>query len=387
MLDMAKFKIKRRKLLFQSVAVIMSGIGIYLLKLFSGSSEKNKDQISTSKIEDSKMILQKFPLGFQWPTQEPFLFCVHHLDNYPEGNGKMGIDSPKLIGRNIGSDFEEKDGFRMYHGDHVPGFPVHPHRGFETVTVVRKGYIDHSDSLGAAGRYGEGDTQWMTAGRGVQHSEMFPLLHTKRKNKVELFQIWLNLPRAKKMVEPHFTMFWNEKIPQIKLDSGKVNLTLVAGKFDGHKSLSPPPDSWASDEKSEVAIWLFKMKKDGQITLPLSSPDVHRTLYFFEGSSLEINNEVLRASTGAMLRADKPTVVKANYDDVEFLILQAMPIGEPVVQHGPFVMNTREEIFQTIQDYQRTQFGGWPWKQDDMVHGDVIERFAKYPNGKLERPT
>lgn len=333
------------------------------------------------------MIIQKFPLGFQWQTQEPFLFCVHHLDHYPEGNGKMGINSVNLGGRNIGSDFEEKDGFRMYHGDHVPGFPVHPHRGFETVTIVRKGFVDHADSMGAAGRYGEGDTQWMTAGRGVQHSEMFPLLHTKQKNTLELFQIWINLPSYKKMSDPHFTMFWNEKIPQISLDSGKANLTLIAGVYDNNAALPPPPESWASDSKGDVAIWLFKVKKGGTVSLPKASSEARRTLYFFEGTSLDVAGEKLNSSFGATLKADTTTEVKAIDSDVEFLILQARPIGEPVFQHGPFVMNTPEEIISTIQDYQQTQFGGWPWSSDDMVHGDVIERFAKLPNGKIEKPS
>jgi redox-sensitive bicupin YhaK (pirin superfamily) len=93
----------------------------------------------------------------------------------PQGNAQFGPDA-SLAGRDIGSDFEGKDGWRMYHGDVVPGFPQHPHRGFETVTIVRAGYIDHSDSLGAAARFGMGDVQWLTAGAGVVHSEMFPLL-------------------------------------------------------------------------------------------------------------------------------------------------------------------------------------------------------------------
>ncbi|MCB0663557.1 MAG: pirin family protein, partial [Saprospiraceae bacterium] len=112
-------------------------------------------------------ILSVKQLGFPWETSDPFLFCVHHEDFYPKGNGNMGLDPSYLKGRNLGNDFQTKDGFRMYHGETVPGFPAHPHLGFETVTIARKGFIDHSDSLGAAGRFGEGDVQWMTAGKGV----------------------------------------------------------------------------------------------------------------------------------------------------------------------------------------------------------------------------
>lgn len=103
--------------------------------------------------EPKKIILKTEPLGFQWPTQDPFLFCAHHEDYFPAGNGQMG-PAVSLIGREIGNDFIIKDGFRMYHGKEVPGFPGHPHRGFETITMVRKGWVDHADSIGAAGRYG-----------------------------------------------------------------------------------------------------------------------------------------------------------------------------------------------------------------------------------------
>src|SRR6476659_9616818 len=135
-------------------------------------------------------VLQEIPLAFQWPTLDPFLFCVHHLDMYPVGNGQYGPDPASLAGREIGNDFEPVDGWRMYHGATVPGFPQHPHRGFETVTLARKGFIDHSDSLGAAARFGEGDVQWLTAGAGILHSEMFPLLKNDQPNPAELFQIW-----------------------------------------------------------------------------------------------------------------------------------------------------------------------------------------------------
>src|SRR6478752_4678465 len=164
-------------------------------------------------------VLSVKPLGFPWETQDPFLFCAYHDDAYPKGNGKMGPAVP-LAGRDIGQDFSRKDGWSMYHGDTVPGFPGHPHRGFETVTFVRRGLIDHSDSLGATARFGRGDTQWLTAGRGIVHSEMFPLVDPDAPNPLELFQIWLNLPAADKMAEPHFVMLWGNTIPrQIVQDS------------------------------------------------------------------------------------------------------------------------------------------------------------------------
>src|SRR5438445_9901225 len=154
-------------------------------------------------------VLRVQPLGFPWQTQDPFLFCVHHDDAYPAGNDQLG-PAVSLAGRELGQDFAGKDGWRMYHGERVPGFPGHPHRGFETVTVVRRGLIDHSDSLGAAARFGGGDVQWVTAGRGIVHSEMFPLLEQGADNPLELFQIWLNLPAASKMAAPYFTMYWSE---------------------------------------------------------------------------------------------------------------------------------------------------------------------------------
>ena len=162
----------------------------------------------------SSPILETAPLGFQWPTLDPFLFCVHHDDAYPEGNDAFGPKA-SLAGRDLGQDFAGKDGWRMYHGEVVPGFPQHPHRGFETVTVTRQGLVDHADSLGAAARYGEGDVQWLTAGRGIQHAEMFPLLREGEPNPMELFQIWLNLPAADKMVPAHFSMLWADTIPRL----------------------------------------------------------------------------------------------------------------------------------------------------------------------------
>jgi redox-sensitive bicupin YhaK (pirin superfamily) len=343
-----------------------------------------KSLFKTNK--ETSMIKQIIPIDFQWPVQEPFLFCVHHLDQYPAGNKNLGLDAKYFSGRNMGSDFEIKDGFRLYHGQDIPGFPVHPHRGFETITIVRKGYVDHADSLGAAGRYGEGDVQWMTAGSGVQHSEMFPLLHQDQKNTVELFQIWLNLPRKNKMVPADFKMLWANQIPKIQKDT-KVEVSLISGEYDGQKYNNSPKNSWASEAENEVNIFLVKMKKDGVFKFPKAKSNTNRTLYFFEGQEISVNQTKISQKQALLIDSQNDLNVTAHSDNVEFLYLEAKPIGEPIVQHGPFVMNSKAEIMQTINDYRQTEFGGWKWPRHDMIHGNKIEKFAKYPNGKIEKPS
>jgi hypothetical protein len=134
----------------------------------------------------SSAIISQSRLGFPFACDSPFLFAVYHLDKYPPGGKNLGPDPRLLRGRNIGSDFGNPAGWSMYHGDQgVPGFPKHPHRGFETITVTRRGLVDHTDSLGNGGRFGFGDAQWMTAGSGISHAEMFPLLDQKNDNILE----------------------------------------------------------------------------------------------------------------------------------------------------------------------------------------------------------
>jgi hypothetical protein len=334
------------------------------------------------------VLLSKRPLGFYWETIDPFIFCVHHNDFFPKGDAEMAPDPSLLRGRNIGSDFNIKDGWRMYHGDKIPGFPVHPHRGFETVTIVRNGFVDHSDSLGAAGRYGNGDVQWMTAGAGIQHCEMFPLLNRDKDNHTELFQIWLNLPAKNKMVKPHFAMLWGETIPEYRNTdkSGKLTTAkVIAGTIEGIKAPDPAPDSWASDTDNEAGIWTVKMEPGAEWTMPPASGKVRRTIYFFRGDKLTIEGNTLEANTSAEVRCNTPLLIVNGTKESELLILQAKPIAEPVVQHGPFVMNTEAEIRQAFTDYRSTQFGGWPWPRHDNVHPRDAGRFALHADGRLEK--
>ena len=324
-----------------------------------------------------------YKLGSPWVTQNPFLFCVYHLDHYPKGNGKMGPATP-LDGRNLGNDFVEKDGWRMYHGDKIPGFPAHPHRGFETVTFVLKGMVDHADSNGAAGRYGNRDVQWMTAGSGLQHSEMFPLLNENQDNPFELFQIWLNLPSEKKFVNPYYKMLWGETIPRITLADGnqkKTEIDIIAGVIGDTAAPLPAPDSWAANPENEVAIWHILMEENANWEIPVTSEMVNRSLYFFEGETISLNNINVEPNHVAELNTSLSVTVQNGNQRSRLLLLQGNPIHEPVVQYGPFVMNSREEIQQAFHDFQQTRFGGWPWPRQDMVHDKNRGRFARFDNG------
>lgn len=336
-----------------------------------------------------EVVKQTEPLGFQWKVLDPFLFCVHHDDPYPQGNSQLG-PAASLAGRNLGQDFDTANGWRMYHGQVVPGFPSHPHRGFETVTVVRRGLVDHSDSLGAAARYGGGDVQWLTAGKGIVHAEMFPLLDRSGPNPLELFQIWLNLPASDKFADPHFSMFWRDGIPRrlVKDSAGKTtDVTVIAGQFGDATPLAPPPKSWANRADADVAIWTLRLDPGARIKLPAAAQGTSRKLYFFRGAQLKIGAFELPAAHAAEVRPDLALELENGSSEAEILLLQGRPIGEPIVQSGPFVMNSRAEIQRAYSDFRSTRFGGWPWPSDDPVHGEAASRFARHADGRTERAT
>ena len=328
-------------------------------------------------------VLDVVDLTFPWPGTDPFIMTVHHVDHYPAGNEVQGPAAP-LLGRRLGADFSYRDGWSMYHGIRVPGFPQHPHRGFETVTVVRRGYVDHSDSLGATARYGHGDVQWLTAGGGIQHAEMFPLVATDGPNELELFQIWFNLAPDDKMVPAHFGMLWSEDIPTLTFDDGRVRVEVVAGVLDGHVPPPPPPNSWASRPGTEVAIWVIELDPGGTWTLPRASAGLNRVLHVAAGDEVTVAGTAVTRSQAVRLRSDQPATVTNTGGPAELLLQQGRPIGAPVFQMGPFVMNTPDEISQAVADYRRTGFGGWPWSTREPVHPRHQGRFALHADGRVE---
>ena len=334
-----------------------------------------------------KVVLGIQKLGFQWQTEDPFIISMYHKDNYPEGNDEQGPNT-SLAGRNLGEDFTLREGFRMYHGTTVPGFPAHPHRGFETVTVVLEGFVDHFDSKGSSGRYGEGDVQWLTTGNGCQHTEMFPLVYKDKPNPLELFQIWLNLPAKSKSAEPEYKMLWAEDIPVVEsmnTKGKKTTIKLIAGSINEIDSLEPNSASWANDKSHHVSIYHIHMEPEATLTLPAISETLNRNLYFYDGESISIGGENIPSSNRVKLAGNQEIIITNGNKDSYFLLLAGEPIGEPVVQYGPFVVTTEQELRDTFREYQQTQFGGWQWGRLDPVHERDAGRFARYADGRVEK--
>jgi len=334
------------------------------------------------------MKIQKIQkIGFQWEMEDPFLFCAHHKDDFPIGDKNQAVGIP-LTGRNLGSDFSGRDGFSMYHGETVPGFPKHPHRGFETVTIVLKGLVDHFDSNGSSGRYGNGDVQWLTTGSGCQHSEMFPLIDQENGNTAELFQIWLNLPAKDKFANPAYKMLWSEEIPHIQIANQKnemATISLISGSLSGSKSLSPGTSSWANSPENHVGIFLIHLEPEAGFTLPAVSKTMIRNLYFYKGNDvIIIEDKAIQSSNRIKLSGSDEIIIANGKSESFLLLLEGEPIGETVVQYGPFVMNTEKEIHDAFTDFRNTQFGGWPWDRTDPVHERNVGRIAKYADGTIE---
>ncbi|CAE7514214.1 PRN1 [Symbiodinium sp. CCMP2592] len=330
-------------------------------------------------------IIREEAMSFPFDCESPFLFAVYHLDHYPPGKPDM-TPNASLKGHRMGADFGHPSGWNMYHGEEIPGFPKHPHRGFETITVTRRGWVDHTDSLGNAGRFGGGDVQWMTAGAGISHAEMFPLLNQDSENVLELFQIWINLPKRSKMVEPSFKMLWAEDLATVHQADG-TEIALIAGSLPGFGSPpAPPPNSYASDPASDVMVLTLKIPAKGSWTLPAYAgagvSGLNRNAYIHTGTKSKIGGQVIHGQKRLKLRPDADTEIAAEDGPIEVLVLQGRDIGEPVVQHGPFVGNSREDISKAFRDYQTTEFGGWPWKSSALAHGPERPRFAKYASGE-----
>ncbi|MBE94857.1 pirin family protein [Marinobacter sp.] len=228
------------------------------------------------------------------------------------------------------------------------GVGQHPHRGFETVTVVYSGELEHRDTSGAGGLIGEGDVQWMTAGAGIVHEEFHSQQFTEQGGLLDMVQLWVNLPASAKDTPAAYQTLLNENIPRVSLEDDGGTLRVIAGEYLEHKG---PANTF-----TPINVWDLRLEPGARVNLPV--PEGYTTLVAVLNGSVQINEtDILRDAELASLDREGQEVVLESNNDARLLVLSGEPIDEPVVGYGPFVMNTEGEIKQAMLDFQSGKFG------------------------------
>jgi len=228
------------------------------------------------------------------------------------------------------------------------GVGAHPHRGFETVTIVYQGEVEHRDSTGAGGVIGPGDVQWMTAAAGLVHEEFHSPAFAQRGGVLEMVQLWVNLPARDKMVRPGYQGIVRADIPELALADGAGRLRVIAGEFDGRRG--------PARTHTPIDVWDIRLAAGARVTLPLTPG--HTGVLVVLGGTVQVNGDaVLRDAQWAQFARDGTAIqIEAN-NDAKLLFLGGEPILEPIAGHGPFVMNTKAEILQAFEDFEAGRFG------------------------------
>ncbi len=271
---------------------------------------------------------------------------VRRVRGLPASDG-AGVKLNRIIGQRA---LEMLDPFLMLDefgsdsaGDYIAGFPDHPHRGFETVTYMLNGRMRHRDNAGNEGLLESGSVQWMTAGRGIVHSEMPEQDHGLMRG----FQLWVNLPAKDKMTTPRYQDIAPERIPDVEPAAG-VRVRVVAGEMFGVRG----PISGVATEPVYLDIAL---QAGAKVSTPL--PENHNAFaYVFEGEGVRLDDEQLARGELAVLSAGDSVKLAANDKPARVLVVAGKPLNEPVAKYGPFVMNTPEQIVQAIRDFQTGNF-------------------------------
>lgn len=231
--------------------------------------------------------------------------------------------------------------------DRPRGVEQHPHRGFETVTIVYDGEVEHSDNAGNSGKIGPGDVQWMTAGRGILHEEMHGRDFTARGGTLEMIQLWVNLPAKNKMTDPAYQELTAARIPVIALPDDAGTLRVIAGDYNG--------TSGAARTFTPINVFDLRLKAGGVTTLSL--PDGFTTMALVLRGSVQVNGlKTLQPRDLALFELSGSDILLEAAEDSAILLLNGAPIDEPIAGYGPFVMNTQDEIRQAFDDFRAGRF-------------------------------
>ena len=229
--------------------------------------------------------------------------------------------------------------------DHPHGVGEHPHRGFETVTIVYEGRLAHRDSAGNSGVIGAGDVQWMTAASGIVHEEMHEKTWAKKGGTLHAIQLWVNLPQAHKMSAPAYQTILRGDIPTVDLDGGE--LRVIAGTFRGR----------TGPARTFTAVELYDLKLSAGRTVHVTVPEGHNTSVFVLQGRASANGTEAGEAELIVCKQNGTQVAIEAFADSKLLIMSGTPINEPIARYGPFVMNTKTELIQAVQDYQAGKMG------------------------------
>ena len=231
--------------------------------------------------------------------------------------------------------------------EHIRGVDVHPHKGFETVTIAYHGSVAHHDSTGNSGIIKPGDVQWMTAGSGILHKEYHEQEFSKKGGPFEMVQLWVNLPKKDKSTPAHYQAITSDQMGKVVLPDNKGVVNVIAGTFNGTQG---PATTY-----SPVNLFDMKLKKDGEVTINL--PSTHNTAILVINGSIEVNGQKASEHSFVLFKNEGEEITIRAREDSVLLALSGEPLNEPIASYGPFVMNTEEEIHQAIKEFQSGKFG------------------------------
>ena len=265
-------------------------------------------------------------------------FRVH---NFIPGTSTMQRMDPFIM-----LDYNSKYNFPAT--DQPKGVGVHPHRGFETVTLAYKGRVEHNDSSGGGGVIDEGDVQWMTAASGVLHKEFHETEWSKKGGEFQMVQLWVNLPAKDKMSPPKYQAISNTQITKVALPDNAGELEVIAGAYNGHKG--------AASTFSPIEMYNLRLKKGAKTQLTF--PENYTTALVMVEGDAKVNGDTEAPQDHfVMFSNDGDTFTVEALSDTVILVLSGEPIKEPIAAHGPFVMNTQEELIEAFQDFNTGKFG------------------------------
>lgn len=329
-------------------------------------------------------VIKKSVFELHWDTEDPFIFVSHHEDDYPHGNRQMAPPWEEIGGRNLGRDYTKRLGFRMYNGKVVPGFPMHAHWGYETLTYPRIGYVDHFDHNGCHGRFGFGDAQWVMASSRYSHSEMYPLVNKEDRNPNDITQIMINIPLERKNSENSVSTVWSEGIPKVSGDGWEA--TVLCGTFAGASIHSPSPGSWAVPENG-VRIVRVSLDPGASITFDPAMEGANRNVYMTSGDGADLMGTKIMHNDRAKVEGDVEMTISNGDTPAVVWVLEGRPIGQKMSSFGPVTLGSEKEVRAALQDIRRSEYGEWPFDVVDKVHlEDGTGRFIHHADGTEEFP-